>query len=170
MGGPAEADAWVTTWCRRRVARWAMPDGGIWSATKSHLQPTPLRSVSEDHSSLDQSTRSPPQVSMLARKSRPSSTPLRTVLSPSRHCTSRRGIFTRVAFGELVRPAYRLPIGLKEFSNLSRIDGKIPRDLLDGEAQLGERVKRRALDWPPNSLRECVLPQAIQPVSIVQHD
>jgi hypothetical protein len=161
MGGPAEADAWMTTWCRRRVARWAMPDGGIWYAIKIHLQSTPLRSVSEDHSSPDQSTRSPPQVSMLARKSRPSSTPLRRVLSPSRHCTSRSGIFTRVALGELVRPAYRLPIGFKECSNLNRIDGKIPRDLLDGEAQVGERVKRRALDWPANPLRKRLLQQAI---------
>jgi len=64
----------------------------------------------------------------------------------------------------------RLPVGFKECSNLSRIDGTIPRDLLDGEAQLGERVKRRALDWPANPLRECLLQHAIQLVSIVQHD
>jgi hypothetical protein len=60
----------------------------------------------------------------------------------------------------------RLPTGYKVGSNLNRIDGKIPRDLLDGEAHIRERVERRALDWPTNPLDKRLLQQAIQLVPI----
>jgi hypothetical protein len=32
-------------------------------------------------------------------------------------------------------------MGLKDCSNLHRTDGEIPRDLIDGEAHIGERVE-----------------------------
>jgi hypothetical protein len=56
--------------------------------------------------------------------------------------------------------------GFKECSNLHGIDGEIPRDLLDCEAHIGQRVERRALDWPANPFFESLLQQILQFVSI----